>query len=83
MKTTAGSATAMPSITGATFRLMKETETESTMMSAAGFGMVSFHCTYRPAGTSTGPSGVVRGWLQALQVASGVRVLPERKAMAR
>src|SRR5919204_6542055 len=67
---------------GATLRLRKATVTVSMDVDAAGFGAVTFHCTYRAAGALMEPSLAPTGVLQALQVASGVRVLPERKAMA-
>src|SRR5438067_8644910 len=68
---------------GATLRLRNATLTVSMAVAGDGFGEVTFHCTYRAAGTLMFPSAALTGVLHALQVASGVRVLPERKAMAR
>src|SRR5204863_7706437 len=83
MKTTAGSCTTTLSMTGAMLRLRNATLTVSTEVVVDGLGMVSFHCTYRAGGTLMAPVAPDIGTLQALQVASGVRVFPERKAMAR
>src|SRR5688500_6444976 len=82
MKTTAGSCTAIESISGATLRFMKATVTPSMVTFCVGFGICRRHWTYCAAGALTLPSSEVCAVVHGLHVASGVRVLPLRNETA-